>query len=53
MENIMKEIRENGSLQVQYHLMFNGEPRPVSLRIAMVKESDGEKLTVGVNVGEE
>ena len=48
MENIMKQIREKGSLQVQYRLMFHGEPKPVSLRIAMVKESDGEKLIAGV-----
>ena len=38
--------------QLRYRLMINGEPRYIVVKAAMVEESDGEKLTVGVNVEE-
>ncbi len=47
-ENIMKDIRETGVFKMHYRLVLHGEPRPVSLRIAPVKESDGVKLVAGV-----
>ena len=47
-ENVMREIRENGAFNLQYRLMINGEPRSVSLRIALVEESSGERLVAGV-----
>ena len=39
---------ENGSFKLQYRLMINGEPRPVSLRIARFREGEAEKLVAGV-----
>ena len=47
-DNIMREIRESGAFTMQYRLVMKGEPVPVSLRIAMIEESDGEKLVAGV-----
>lgn len=47
-ENVMREIREKGGFSMQYRLIINGEPKPVSLRIARVEESSGEKLVAGV-----
>ena len=47
-ETILREIRENGVFKLQYRLMINGEPRPVSLRIAPFREGDEEKLVAGV-----
>ena len=52
-ENIMRDIKEKGMYQIRYRLVINGEPRPIVLKAAMVEESDGEKLTVGVNVADE
>ena len=48
-ENVMREIRKNGLFVFQYRLMLNGLPQPVSVRAALVEESDGVKLVVGVN----
>ena len=48
-ENIMKEIRRNGLFSLDYRLILNGKSTPVSLRAALVQESDGEKLIVGIN----
>ena len=47
-ENIFREIRERGILTFKYHLMIDGKPQEVRLRAGLVKESDGEKLIVGV-----
>ena len=47
-ENIKRAIEESGSFNLQYRLMINGEPRPVSLRIAKIRESEGEKLVAGI-----
>ena len=47
-ENIMREIEEHGSCTYSYRLMMNGEPQPVSLRIALVHESAGDRLVAGV-----
>ena len=47
--NIMGEIRRNGLFSLDYRLILNGKTIPVSLRAALVQESDGEKLIVGIN----
>ena len=47
---VMKDIEEKGRYQIRYRLMINGEPRPILLKAAQVKENDGEKIIVGVNV---
>ena len=53
-ENILQAIRETGVFKLQYHLMMNGEPRHVALKIAPFKESEHEeKLLIGVRVWRE
>ena len=52
-ENILREIREKGIFQMHYHLMINGKPRPVSLRITKIRDRDGEKLIAGVRAWRE
>ena len=47
-ENVFREIREHGLLTFKYHLLIGGKPTEVRLRAGLVKESDGEKLIVGV-----
>ena len=49
-ENIMRRIHEKGLYQIQYRLVINGEPKPIVLKAAMVKESDGDKIIVGVTI---
>jgi hypothetical protein len=52
-DNVMREIQETGAFGMQYRLVINGEPKPVSLRIAKVEESSGEKLVAGVRAWQE
>ena len=52
-ENILRGIREKGMFQIQYRLVINGTPRPIVLKAAKVRESDGEKIIVGVNIVDE
>ncbi len=47
-ENVMKDIREQGTFRMAYRLMIKGEPTPVSLKIAMFKEGDEDRLVVGI-----
>ncbi len=47
-ENVLRDAAENGAFSISYRLMIGGEAHPVTLRAALVKESDGEKLIVGV-----
>ena len=47
-ENILEEIQKNRAFKLQYRLVINGEPRPVSLKIAPFNEHDEERLVVGV-----
>jgi EAL domain-containing protein (putative c-di-GMP-specific phosphodiesterase class I) len=47
-ETVLKEIREKGIYQLHYRLMMDGKPIHVSLRMAAVKESNGDKLVAGV-----
>ena len=46
---VMREIRRSGLYSLNYRLVLGGGPVPVSLRAALVRESDGEKLIVGIN----
>ena len=47
-ENLFQQIKEKGSFTLHHRLMINGEPKRVSLRMALVKESDGEILIAGI-----
>ena len=49
-ENFMQGVQNGGIFKMRYRLVVNGVPRPIALRAAMVRESDGDKLIVGVNV---
>lgn len=52
-ENILRDAREKGLFQMHYRLVINGEPKPVILKAAIMNESDGDKLIVGVNIEDE
>ena len=47
-ENILRDIREQGSFTIQYRIMINGAPKPVTLRIASFREGDELKLFASV-----
>ena len=47
-ENILKGIQEDGMFKMNYKLMIQGEERPVTLKIAPIKDDTGEKLVMGV-----
>ena len=48
LENVMREIRTGGSYKIDYRLLINGEPKPVTLKAALIHEGGEEKLVVGV-----
>ena len=48
-ENILNEIRRNGLFFHNYRLLMNGKYVPLTLRAAMTREDDGEKLILGVS----
>lgn len=52
-KNILAHVRENGLFKLHYHLMINGKRKPVSLRIAMVRSNEEERLVAGVRVWKE
>ena len=47
-ENVMRCIKENGLFAIKHRLNINGTTIMVSVRAALVQESDGEKLIVGI-----
>ena len=47
-ENILKGIQEDGVFKMNYKLLIKGEERPVTLKIAPIKDDKGEKLVMGV-----
>ena len=49
----MREIAKKGRYRIRYRLMILGKPTPVTLTAALVKESDGEKIIIGVTVDDE
>ena len=48
-DTIMKAVSRGGLYTLSYHLVINGKPVPVELKAALVQESDGEKLILGVS----
>ncbi|MCR4780676.1 MAG: EAL domain-containing protein [Ruminiclostridium sp.] len=48
-ENVLSEIGRNKVFVTNYRLLMSGEPKSVTLRAALVKEKDGDKLIVSVN----
>ena len=46
---MLKEIRKNGLFFHNYRLLMNGKYVPLTLRAALIKEDDGEKLILGVS----
>ena len=52
-EKVMAKIRGGQIYRLHYRLMINGEPKPVSLRIAMFRENGDEKLVAGVRLWRE
>ena len=48
-ESVLREIARSGLFALDYRLLMNGVLIPVSLRATLVRESDGEKLIVGIN----
>ncbi len=47
-ENVLREIREHGNFSINYRLIIKDVPTPVTLRAALYKDRDDEKLIVGV-----
>ncbi|MBR2697093.1 MAG: EAL domain-containing protein [Clostridia bacterium] len=47
-ENILREIRERRVFRMTYRLVINGQPWPVSLRIARYRDGFEDKLVAGV-----
>ena len=48
-DNVLREIRQNGLFIHNYRLLIEGKYVPVSLRAALIRETDGEKIIFGVN----
>ncbi len=48
-ENMLREIHMNGIFVHNYGLLMDGKTVPVSLRAALIKEDDGEKIILGVS----
>jgi hypothetical protein len=48
-ENMLREIHTNGIFVHNYGLLMGGKTVPVSLRAALIKEDDGEKIILGVS----
>ena len=47
-ENVMRAIREKGKFIIRYRMMINGESQPVTLKAALFRDSEAEKMVVGV-----
>ena len=52
-ENVLREIRLYGSFSINYRLIIKGTPRPVTLKAALFKDGDEDKLVVGVRAWKE
>ena len=48
-ENVFSEIESSGVFVLSYRLVMDGKPRYVQLKAAMVEETDGPRLVVGIN----
>ena len=47
-ENVMKTVRDNKMFRIYYRLKINDKLLPVCLKIALVRDYNGEKLIAGV-----
>ena len=47
-EKVIREVEKNGNFEMIYRLLVNDTPQYVSLKAALLDESDGKKLIVGV-----
>ncbi len=47
-ENVLKEIHMQGSYTINFHLMINNVPRPVTLKAARFMDGNEDKLVVGI-----
>ena len=47
-ENILRQINRNGIYRLYYRIMFGGRPVRVCLKAALIEESDGPQLIIGV-----
>ena len=47
-EKIIDEINRTGLFSIKYRLVIDGNPTYVNLRAAMIEETDGPKLIIGV-----
>ena len=52
-ENMLAEIRKEGSLIHNYRMIMDGKPVPVSLRATLIRENEGEKIILGITNDEE
>ena len=52
-ENVLRKIRQNGKFSIDYRLIIEGVPRPVTLKAALFTEGGEEKLVVGVRAWRE
>ncbi len=52
-ENVLRQIQEKGKFSIEYRLVIKGVPRPVTLKAALFKEGDEEKLVVGLRAWKE
>lgn len=52
-ENMLAEIKKDGSLIHNYRMLMDGKPMPVSLRATLIQEGDGEKIILGITNDEE
>ena len=48
-ENVMAGIEESGIFNLGYRIMKNGAPLHIQLKAAMVEETEGPRLIVGLN----
>lgn len=51
-ENMLREIREHGIFIHKYRLLLGGKIVPAGLKAKLIRESDGEKIILGVIIEE-
>ena len=51
-ENMLREIREHGIFIHKYRLLLEGKIVPAGLKAKLIRESDGEKIILGVTIEE-
>ncbi|MBQ7506015.1 MAG: diguanylate cyclase [Lachnospiraceae bacterium] len=48
-EGVLSEIERCGLFSLTYRFLIDGKPNYVQLKAAMLEESDGERLVIGIN----